>query len=185
MSTVALIVGDRARLRSDRFLSAMVSRVMKEALMTHRDALHLTNEVVIDSLQRQAVLREASIAVRQLVLKKTTDSLRFPLLDQLTQQQERRYVFLSLCTGFTRTNDNYLRASVANDNPRKASTTIYALVYDKQSQRIVYAQGLTESHEPLDPARMAQHLQRLLNADFGFAQKSAGYPNANPVSESH
>ena len=178
LSAVKLLVGDQQDARPDRFLSGMVSRQTKKALLSYRTPLHLLHEVAVDSLERPLLLREVGSAMQQLALRMPLDSLRFPLLHRLAGPSSQPYTLLLLSRGFTRSVDNYARASSRGANsmaiygvgmmPTKSMTTIYALVYDRQSQRLVYIRESTESHEPLDARHTTRHLQRLLGADFGF-----------------
>lgn len=181
LSIVKFLVGDQQQARPDWFLSAMVARVLKKALLVHRAPLHLTTELVIDSVQRPALSFEISRAVNQLALKKSIDSLQLPLLAQAVRRQPQRYTLVMLYQGFTRAVDSYARASMRGSRsmalygvgsmPIKAMSALCVLVYDSQTQRIVYVRESVEGHEPLDAERMGRHLQRLVGADFSFTAK--------------
>lgn len=181
LSAIKLLVGDQQEVRPDRFLSAMVARQTCKALLLHSVPLHLLQEVRIDSLQRPALLREVGAAVQQLAQRQPVDSLQLPLLSQLLRQQAPpapAYTLILLSRGFTRSSDNFARAGSRGGHamalygtgsmPVKSMTTVYALIYDRQQQRLVYVRESTESHEPLDLKRTARHIERLMSPDFKF-----------------
>ncbi|GAA4359021.1 hypothetical protein GCM10023185_25230 [Hymenobacter saemangeumensis] len=186
LSSASYLVGYQLLARTDPFFSSMVARVDKQALLTLRTPLHLVSEVVIDSLERPALTREIRRAVLGMRARVNPDSVRMPLLNQLTGLSGFRYTMVLFSQGFARSTDNYAMVGgrsahtgamfdpagqpVAVPPPIKSATALCVMIYDNQQQRIVYAQETSKNYQPHNSRQTARHLRRLLSSEFELPQ---------------
>lgn len=164
------------------------ARLLSLALLQHRAALRLRNEVTIpDSLLLQArhEAYEAVLGIEQ--HWQLGGGANLPVLDYLLRQQRQRYALLTVASGFTQVPrqapfngggsgrvGSYPFSPAWAGAGGQPKSNIYLLIYDQQRQAIVYYRHTPPlaSSEPLDGASLAKQFSKLLRKDFRAPEKS-------------
>ena len=170
---------------ADKAATLESARLLSLALLQHRAALQLRNEVTIpDSLLLQAH-QEVYAAVLGIEQHwQLSGGAHLPVLDYLLARQRQRYALLTVASGLTyipkqpppvltglpRLGGSPGHSYTAAGQPK---SNIFLLIYDQQQHAIVYYRHTPPlaTHEPLDGLALQQEFARLLKKDFPPAQQ--------------
>jgi hypothetical protein len=170
---------------ADKAATLESARLLGLALLQHRAALQLRNEVAIpDSLLLQArqEIYAAVLGVEQ--HWQLASGAHLPVLDYLLARQRQRYALLTVASGLTyiprqpppvltglpRLGGSPGHSYTAAGQPK---SNIFLLIYDQQQHAIVYYRHTPPlaTHEPLDGLALQQDFAELLKKDFPPARQ--------------
>jgi hypothetical protein len=158
-------------------LSAAAAEQLQAALSQQQQPLKLTGSLPVAAAEQARLRREVLTTVQLLMRSKpqaggTAYSVQpLPVLDSLSYGSEARYVLATVRHGFTRTPGNYqgqvaktlgiglLTLGMAVPVSLKASAHLYAFVYDREEQRVVFFNHVGQEREPLKEAALQQQLR--------------------------
>ncbi|MDO7886023.1 hypothetical protein [Hymenobacter cheonanensis] len=169
---------------ADKAATLESARLLSLALLQHRAALRLRQEVTIpDSLLLQArkELYDAVLGIE--AHWQLASGANLPVLDYLLSQQSQRYALLTVASGLTfipkrsrplLTDQPRLGGSAGNSptTDGQPKSNIFLLIYDQQRHAIVYYQHSPPlaTTEPLDALNLEKQFARLLKKDFSPAK---------------
>lgn len=172
------------RMMPNDSLSLVSTRVLDSIALASQNPRLLRTLAIADTATRRQYRADILGTIEQIMKTKKIEQVRTtPLMDSIARSQNQRYTLCLVNAGFARKKGNYtnqiakgigigiLTMGLVTPVPVKATTSMYAMIYDAERSSVVFYNSLPPVEKsPVDPLNLAKLYSNLYNGYFTTVQ---------------